>query len=301
MKEIIVTNKYDKKLVYNVIKKEFPHLNLASLNKAFRTKDIKVNDKRIGKTFIVTTGDVIKVYIQDKILHGISGNINYAYEDDNILVAYKLKGIESNFETGIRNENTLFFDELVKKEKGNVKICHRLDTNTEGLIIFSKNDKAYNEIISAFKENLITKEYIALVYSKPIKKSDTLKNYIIKDSKANFSKIYDQKVNGSKECISEYSLYEYIKDKNVSIITIKIHTGRTHQIRAQMKHLGTPVIGDPKYSTNEINDKFKLYSQVLYAAKYTFNFSKSSPLHYLNNTIISIQDEVIKKIYNLIK
>lgn len=300
MKEFIISKKQENKDIYSVIKKQFPHLSISSLNKAFRLKDVKVNDVRINKDYIVNQNDVVKIYITDNILFGMSKNIYYAYEDNNILVAYKPKGVVSNYE-GVNNErknvSIPYFDELVKKDKStNVIICHRLDTNTEGLVIFTKNDNAHKELIKAFKGGLISKEYIAVTYGKLPAQTDILSHYIIKDEKTGYSRIVDKCINNAKSCITEYSVIKYIKTLNCSIVSVKLHTGRTHQIRAHMKYIGNPIIGDSKYSTNEINNKFKLNSQMLFAVKYTFNFTEDSSLKYLNDIVIDIKSQTIDKI-----
>lgn len=303
MKEFKIIAKYENKDIYSVLKKQFPHMSLSSLNKAFRIKDVKVNDVRVNKDYIVKLNDVVKIYLTDNILFGLSKNIYYAYEDNNILVAYKPKGVQSNFEGNIKKKDTLvvYFDELVKLDKGNNHIiCHRLDTNTEGLVIFAKNENAYNELLNAFKDNKVHKEYIALVYGKLPKVQDTLSHYILKDEKTGFSKVVDKNIPGTKSCITEYNVIKYFKDKNCSVVNVKIHTGRTHQIRAHMKYLGCPVIGDSKYSTNEINDKFKVYSQMLFAAKYAFTFSEDSTLSYLNDVVIDITSKTLENIQNVI-
>lgn len=296
MKEFIITKKEENKDIYSVIKKLFPHLAISSLNKAFRLKDIKVNNVRVNKEHIVHTNDVVNIYITDNILYGLLNKIYYAYEDDNILIAYKPKGVVSNYEESINNKNSLvpYFDELVKAEKGdNLVICHRLDTNTEGLVIFAKNKTALNEMLEGFKNSAIKKEYIALVYGKLPKNHDTLSHYIIKDTKTNYSKITPNKCNNAKTCVTEYSVLKYMKNLNLSVLNITLHTGRTHQIRAHMKYLGCPVIGDSKYSTNEINNIFKLSSQMLFASKYSFNFNEDYPLYYLNNLTIDITSKVL--------
>lgn len=304
MKEFVISKKLDQKDIYSVIKKQFPHLPVSSLNKVFRIKDVKVNDVRVNKEYIVRLNDVVKVYLPDNILFGVSKTIYYAYEDDNILIAYKPKGVQSNFEgENEKSKNLLvpYFDELIKQEKGNnVVICHRLDMNTEGLVIFAKNELAYNELLNAFKNNEIHKSYIALVHGKLSKSHDCLSHYIVKDEKTGYSKVVDKCVKFAKSCITEYDVIKYIKAKDCSVLNITLHTGRTHQIRAHMKYLGHPVIGDSKYSTNEINDKFKVNFQMLFAAKYTFTFDKSSPLNYLNDKIIDVTSDVLDKIQQAI-
>ena len=304
MKEFVITKKYENKDVYSVIKKTFPHISTSSLNKVFRLKDVKVNDLRVNKDYILKQYDIVKIYLNDNVLFGLPSNIQYIYEDNNILVAYKPKGVQSNFEGDIKNKSTLvpYFDELVKQDKKNNEliICHRLDMNTEGLTIFAKNKPAHEEILSAFKQDGITKEYVTLVYGKPAKAQDILSHYMLKDEKTGYSKVIEKYVKGAKSCITEYSIIKYVKPLNCSVVSIKLHTGRTHQIRAHMKYLGCPVIGDSKYSTNEINNNFKLSSQALFAVKYNFNFSSTSPLNYLNDVVVDIKSYALDKIQNII-
>ena len=302
MKEFVILSKYNNKDIYYVIKKEYPNLSNASLNKAFRIKDIRINDKRVSKDYIVKTKDICKIYIKDTLLYGYLDAINYVYEDDNILVAYKPKGVVSNHEKGPKNLNNIYFDEQVKKEKGEeIKILNRLDTNTEGLVIFSKNRNSYDELFNAFKEKKITKEYIAIVNGKFDKTHDVLSHYIKKDSKACSSKVYAKEINNSKTCITEYDVIKYVRKLNLSVLKLVLHTGRTHQIRAHMKYIHHELLGDSKYGINEINNKYNVHSQVLYAVKYSFNFNEDSFLSYLNEKVIDITNEVITKINNLLE
>lgn len=284
MKKIIVDKKDNGLKTSKVIYNHFPNMPKNAIYKLFRLKDIKINGIRQKEDILVKQNDVIEIYCTDNILLGLPSHIDYYYEDENILVAYKPKGIEchnpgskSNFEYAVKQD----------KNNDNIKVCHRLDTNTEGLVIFSKNVISHNEILNGFKNSAINKSYITFVYGKMPKNHDILQGYIIKNKADGYSKIVDKQLPNSSKVITEYSVIEYIPKLNVSILDIKLHTGKTHQIRAHMKYLNTPVIGDSKYSTNEINKKFGYKSQMLYSYKYSFEFSKTSTLAYLNDICIS--------------
>jgi len=284
MKKIIVDKKNNGLKISKIIYNSFPNMPKNSIYKLFRLKDIKVNGIRQKGDISAFENDIIEIYCNDSVLLGLPTHIEYYYEDDNIIVAYKKKGIECH---NPNSNSTFEFAVQQDKKNNNLKVCHRLDTNTEGLVIFAKNDVSHEEILKGFKNNCIRKNYLTFVYGKTPKNHDVLEEYIIKNKKDGYSKIIDKNINGSHKVITEYIVLEYIPKINVSILDITLHTGKTHQIRAHMKHLNTPVIGDPKYSTNEINKKFGYKSQLLYAYKYTFDFDKNSTLSYLNDICIS--------------
>ncbi len=288
MKSIIV-KKAQKMQLINYLESLFPALTRGSIYKALRNKDIRVNDVKTNKNIMLKEGDKLDIYITDEILYNLPNKIETIYEDDNILVVYKPQGILSNNTDNKTNEPT--FDDLVKKKYPTVKICHRLDRNTAGLIIFAKNDKAYKEILNGFKEKYIKKEYIAYVCgSKFIKKHEILEKYILKDEKEGYSKIFDTNIKGSQKIITEYEVIYTDTKLDYSILKITIHTGKTHQIRAQLKAINHSIIGDSKYGVNEINKKFKIYKQLLFAVNYSFNFKENSYLYYLNNKNIHLNE-----------
>ncbi|MDO4282988.1 MAG: RluA family pseudouridine synthase [Clostridia bacterium] len=298
MRTIYIKSKRKNETVISYLKSIFPNMITSTLYKALRNKDIRLNNVKINIDCCVKYNDKLDIYISDIYLFNLPKNLTTIYEDDNILAVYKPQGILSNIEKFDEEnmkrigglEPTL--ETIVCKVNSNYKICHRLDRNTAGVVIFSKNEIAYLEMLKAFKEGYIHKEYIAYVANSNFEKEhDILEKYILKQ-KDSFSKIYDKKVANSKKIITEYYVLQKNIDDDFAILKVIIHTGKTHQIRAQLANISHPIIGDPKYGKNEINKKFKIYKQLLFAVKYSFSFYKDSPLSYLNNISISLDENL---------
>lgn len=293
MRTIIVKNINKKTYLSNYIFKTFPNLSKGKFFKSLRNKDIKINEKRVNKDIILNDKDEIKLYISDNILFNLPQKLAYIYDDQNIAIIFKPQGILSNDETKNSDEPTL--ESLVKKENPNYIICHRLDRNTAGLVIFAKNDIAYASILSGFKNNSIIKEYIAYVSGSNFKnKEETLNQYISLNKKDGISKIYEKnnEKNSLKSITTSYEVIYTNTKRDYSILKVFIHNGKTHQIRAVLSNIFHPIIGDSKYGKNEINKKFNKYRQLLFAVKYKFNFDSSSKLSYLNN-----KDIILDKSY----
>ena len=119
-----------------------------------------------------------------------------------------------------------------------------------------------------------------------------MEKYILKDSKTGYSKIYDNNVKNSQKIITEYNVIYTNKKLDYAILNVKIPTGKTHQIRAQLSAISHPIIGDSKYGNNAINKKFNTYKQLLYAYKYTFSFNKDSLFYYLNSKTIKLDKSI---------
>ncbi len=304
MKTIFVEKCNKEQQITKYILSRFPSLNKSTLFKALRNKDIKVNGNRISKDINVKLNDKIDIYISDELLYNLPKKLDIKYEDENVLVVFKKQGLLSNNEEILNNigitEPTM--SDLVLKEYNTAKLCHRLDRNTCGLLIFAKNDKSYAEMLKAFKNGYITKKYIAYVSNCSFNlKHDVLSNYIITDKINGYSKILDKTDKNEtlykkdiKKIETEYFVLYTNKEKDYAVLNVLIHTGKTHQIRTHLKHISHPIIGDSKYGKNEINKKFKVYKQLLFAYNYSFKFPKDMMLSYLNN----INIELDKSYYN---
>jgi len=284
MKELIVEEKYDGKKLNTYLLGLFPNLSQNTLQKALRQKDIRVNGIRTSQNIILNSGDNLKVFICDELLLGNSKfNLDIVYEDDNIIVINKPINIE------VVGENSLT-SHLEKYINGFIKPCHRIDRNTTGLVLFAKSEETLNILLDKFKHHEIEKHYLATVYGIPKKKTDRLEAYLFKDNKKSLVYISNTSKKGYQKIITSYKVIKENKKDNTSILDVNLETGRTHQIRAHLAHIGYPIIGDGKYGINEINKKFKQKTQLLQSYSLTFNFTSDSVfLEYLNNKTIKIR------------
>ena len=284
MKKLIVPNKYDGKKLSKFILDSFPHLSPNMLYKALRQKDIKINGTRINKDCTIYVGNEILVYIADNFLCP-SINLDIVFEDENILIINKPSNIEvtgnDSLTTAVHNQySNLDFLPIP---------CHRLDRNTTGLVLFAKNEDSLNILLDKFKNHEIRKKYLALVYGIPKVKKARLEAYLFKDNKKSIVYISDNFKTGYNKIITSYSVIkEY--DNNSSLLEVEIETGKTHQIRAHLAHIGYPIIGDGKYGINSVNKDFGFKFQQLKAYELTFNFQTDAKcLNYLNGKTFSLK------------
>lgn len=288
MKKLVVNKKYDNKKLDKFLKDNISTLSNNLFYKTLRKKDIKINGKRVSENVTVFENDEILVYIPDYLLEN-KLNLDIIYEDNNILLINK----PSNIEVTGQDSLTEVVHKLYSSCEFKPMPCHRLDRNTSGLILFAKNTQALEILLDKFKHHEIEKHYLALVYGIPQKKNERLISYLFKDSSKSFVYISDVPKKGYQKIITSYSLIESF-DNNTSLLDIEIETGRTHQIRAHLTHIGLPIIGDGKYGINEINKKFKVKAQKLVSYKLIFRFEHDSKiLEYLNRKSFELKNKNI--------
>ena len=278
MKTLIVNKKYDGKKLNTFLLDNFPNLNINTIYKTLRKKDIRINGEKISNNVILHNNDEISIYIPDNLLYKQDISYPIVYEDTNILVINKPVGIE-----------TSNLKDILSNAYPYCEPCHRLDRNTSGIIVFAKNAESLEILFSKFKNREIVKHYACLVYGKLPISSNTITSYLFKDAKKSLVYILDEPKKGYQKIITSYKVLESYNN-NTSLLDITLHTGRTHQIRAHLAHIGYPIIGDGKYGINEINKKFKAKTQKLCSYSLQFNFATDAKsLNYLNNKKFEIE------------
>ncbi len=173
-------------------------------------------------------------------------NLEILYEDNHVIVVYKPVNILSQSDiTGDPDMLTMVKSYIKEKynKPGNVYVglVHRLDRVTSGLMVFAKTSKAASRLSKDIRENNFNKNYLAIVHGKV--NDDTYQDYILK--KDDFSSKIDK--NG-KLAILSFKLLEYNEDRDISLVDIKLETGRHHQIRVQFSSRGHDLVGDKRFS-----------------------------------------------------
>ena len=275
--------------------------------KYIRTKKIKVNRRRCEQSYILAEGDEIQLFIREELfgsperddgaLVRIVPKIDVVYEDDNIILCNKRPGVLVHEDDGARDNTLIMHIKAYLYQKGEYDpdseqsfapaLCNRIDRNTGGIVIAAKNAEALRVMNEKIKNDEIRKFYLCAVHGRMEKKSDTLTGYLKKNSANNLVTVSDKQRDGYKHIITKYRTIAENRDE--SLLEVELVTGRTHQIRAHMAHIGHALLGDGKYGINR-NDRAKGYKyQALYSYRLIFDFGEDRGyLGYLSGKQVSL-------------
>jgi 23S rRNA pseudouridine1911/1915/1917 synthase len=182
-------------------------------------------------------------------------NLTIIYEDEHVIVCYKPSGIAT--QTAKISEPDMV--SLLKNyfKGGYVAVIHRLDQPVEGLLVFAKTPFAAKELNKGLQGAGFGKYYKAVLWNCPSEDKGTLEQYLVKDGKTNTSRIASSIETGAKKAILHYEVLQKGADgeREISLVQVKLETGRHHQIRVQMAGMGCPIWGDAKYSTMPMQDR----------------------------------------------
>jgi 23S rRNA pseudouridine1911/1915/1917 synthase len=209
-------------------------------------------------------------------------NIQVLYEDNHLIAVYKPAGIlvqgDESGEKSLMDFTKEFLKEKYQKP-GNVflGLLHRLDRNVSGIVLFAKTSKGASRLSEQFRERTVDKIYHAWVEGVVRPKKGKLVHYLYRDEKGNKAKVFDEQRKNTQESVLSYEVVEDRDggeqkgkdEKNaMTLLKITLETGRHHQIRAQLGHIGHPIVGDVKYGSTT---KFSNQSIKLCATELSFD------------------------------
>lgn len=198
-------------------------------------------------------------------------DIKILYEDEDIIVAVKPRGISSQSSSGFEDDMV----SLLKKHLGKdayIGVIHRLDKTVYGIILYGKTKVATEILSNELRKKNIEKTYEALVEGLPENKEGELRDYLKKYDN-NISKVVDKNTPGAKESVLKYSVEESYQRDDTFITRLRINllTGRHHQIRLQCAEHGFPLFGDFKYNKRLQKQRLE-YDKVLALAAVELSF-----------------------------
>ena len=296
-KELIVENEESKRIDAYI--SENTEYSRTAAQRLIEENKIIVNGKKEKASYKVQNGDKIEIEEEPAKEIEIKAQdipLEILYEDNDIIVVNKPKGMvvhpaNGNPDGTLVNAIMSICKDSLSGIGGEIRpgIVHRLDKNTSGAIIIAKNDKAHINLSEQLKNHEIKKTYIALVRG-VVKENNATINMPIGRSKKDRKKM-DVDKNG-KEAITHFKVLKRYKD--CTLLEINIETGRTHQIRVHLSHIGYPIIGDEVYSNGK--NKWNIEGQCLHAKSLDFKHPITGKNMHIEAPIPEYFENIIKEL-----
>lgn len=275
------------------------HITRSMAQKLIKNNKILVNEEKQKESYKVKENDKIKIIIEPPKETEIKAEdipLNVVYEDDDILVINKQKGMvvhpgNGNLEGTLVNAVLNYAKGSLSGIGGEIRpgIVHRLDKDTSGLIIVAKNDEAHLNISNQIQNHKVKKIYTALVKGNISEEEATI-NMPIGRSKLDRKKM-EARADG-KEAITHIKVIK--RYGKYTLLKVKIDTGRTHQIRVHLAKIGHPVVGDEVYSSGK--NEFEVKGQMLHSTILEFTHPKTGKKMHLEAELPDYFKNVLEKL-----
>jgi 23S rRNA pseudouridine1911/1915/1917 synthase len=229
------------------------------IQKAAKSGYIFSNENPVKQNYKVKPGDNIKVMFHhppyENLIVGEKIDIDIVYEDNDILVVNKppnqvVHPGHGNYSGTLLNGLIYHNENLPQNRDGRPGLVHRIDKDTSGLLVVAKSDIALTKLSEQFFHKTIDRKYLAIVWGLPSPEHGTIDKYLSRDKKNRMIMSVPVNEDIGKRAITHYKVIENLG--YVSLVECELETGRTHQIRAHMKHIGNPIFNDQRYGGDKI-------------------------------------------------
>lgn len=297
--------------------KKYKSLPPSMMYKLIRKKKITVNRKRVHEDYMLAEGDVVSIFAPPDIFGENRtqavlrplGPVKVVYEDGNIIIVDKPSGLLVHSDDAGGDDTLIdrikYY--LYKKSEYDPEheqsfapaLCNRIDRNTQGLVIAAKNAIALREMNDIIKNRNVLKKYLAVAHGVLTPPEGEIKLLLEKDSASNTVKVKRARTGrGTKTAVTEYKTVAVSKSENLSLLEIRLVTGRTHQIRVSLAHIGHPLLGDGKYAINKEDRDMGYHSQALCSYSLEFKgIGKYKNLSYLEGKVFTAGEPDFIKLF----
>ena len=308
MREYLISRNDSGQRADRFLRKAAQDLPYSVLQKALRTKNVKLNGARCLPEQYLNEGDVLRLYVREPETAASEKpfapkgdvRLDVVYEDEHLLIINKPAGLASQPDENEPERNLLMYIRGYLYKKGEWSpeaensfapaLCHRLDRGTEGLVMAAKTAEALRVMNEKIRLREVHKSYLALVRGRPQPERGTWEDFLFKDSKQNTVYIRKDRSRGAKTAVMRYRVLE--SRGGLSLLECLLVTGRTHQIRVQCAGRGFPLVGDGKYGRAADDRALGYTSQALCAYKIELDFkTPAGGLEYLRGRVFIIEKE----------
>ncbi len=260
--------------------REYPGLSLGRLQKLLRTKQIKLDGQRAETSTKLTAGQELRLppldnekasadnLKKEKVSH-LDENFILSlviYKDNEIIALNKPSGLAVQGGTNTDRHIDGMLEALKFEKNDKPKLVHRIDKDTSGVLILARSRQSAELLTRAFKEKNLHKTYLALVRGCPSKEVGEIKAPLEKEGEKMVV------ISNGKPAVTKYRVWDKVGTK-FSLVEASPLTGRTHQIRAHLEHIGCPIVGDSKYF-GEKRERFANLKDKLYLHAYKIDLSE---------------------------
>jgi len=270
--EYVVSDEYEGLRIDKLLSELSPSFSRTYIRKLIDDKKVFCNGKNVKASFCISENDYIKMEIPPAEIPEILPQdipLDIIYEDEDVLVVNKPKDMvvhpaAGHYKDTLVNAVMYHCHDNLSGINGVMRpgIVHRIDKDTTGSVIICKNDNAHQKIAEQLKEHSINRVYHAICYGVIKEDEGTIETLIGRS--ANDRKKMAVVTSGGKEAVTHFRVLKRFEEDNMTYIECRLETGRTHQIRVHMAHIGHPLLGDEVYAGNR-KSRFKLKGQCLHA------------------------------------